>query len=58
MIGGSLADASAFGNGLRIAAAACWKAAAAFSSALGGGSMFFDVPVRGPIISGAAGGIG
>ena len=40
MIGGSSADASAFGNGLRIAAAACWKAAAAFSSALGRWSMF------------------
>ena len=26
MIGVSSADASAFGNGLRIAAAACWKA--------------------------------
>jgi hypothetical protein len=35
VIGGSMADARAFGNGLRIAAAAFWKAAAAFASALG-----------------------
>jgi hypothetical protein len=56
VIGGSLADASAFGNGLRIAAAACWKAAAAFSSALGRRSMFVGVPVWGPFISGAIGG--
>ena len=51
VIGGSLADASAFGNGLRIAAAACWKAAAAFSSTLGRRSMFV-----GPFISGTVGG--
>jgi drug/metabolite transporter (DMT)-like permease len=51
-----LADASAFGNGLRIAAAACWKAAAAFSSALGRGSMFVvGVPVWGLVISGMVG---